>query len=78
MQYVMFRVQQVAPTNTIVLIQGETGTGKELIARSIHAASHRSERPLIKVDCATLSVNLIESELFGHEKEAFTHAVEKR
>jgi len=78
MQYVMFRVQQVAPTNTIVLIQGETGTGKDLIARSIHAASHRSERPLIKVDCASLSANLIESELFGHEKGAFTHAVEKR
>jgi transcriptional regulator with GAF, ATPase, and Fis domain len=78
MQYVFFRVQQVAPTNTTVLIQGETGTGKELIARAIHNASQRRERPLIKVDCASLPSQLIESELFGHEKGAFTHALEKR
>jgi PAS domain S-box-containing protein len=78
MQYVFFRVQQVAPTNTTVLIQGETGTGKELIARAIHNASQRRDRPLIKVDCASLPSQLIESELFGHEKGAFTHAFEKR
>lgn len=78
MQYVLFRVQQVAPTDTTILIQGETGTGKELIARAIHNASQRRERPLIKVDCASLPTQLIESELFGHEKGAFTHALEKR
>ena len=78
MQYVLFRLQQVAPTNTTILIQGETGTGKELIARAIHNASQRRERPLIKVDCASLPSQLIESELFGHEKGAFTHALEKR
>ena len=78
MQYVMFRVQQIAQMDTTVLIQGETGTGKELIARAIHNASSRRERPLVKVDCASLPANLIESELFGHEKGAFTHAVGKR
>ena len=77
-KYVLFRAEQVAPTETTVLIQGETGTGKELIARAIHSASLRKERPLIKVDCASLPANLIESELFGHEKGAFTGAVEKR
>ena len=78
MKYVLFRAEQVAPTETTVLILGETGTGKELIARAIHSASLRKERPLIKVDCASLPTNLIESELFGHEKGAFTGAVEKR
>ena len=78
LKYVLFRAEQVAPTDTTVLILGETGTGKELIARAIHNASPRRERPLIKVDCASLPANLIESELFGHEKGAFTGAVDKR
>ena len=73
-KYVLFKVTQVAPTDTTVLISGETGTGKELIARAIHEASSRKDHPLIKVNCAALSPNLIESELFGHEKGAFTGA----
>jgi transcriptional regulator with GAF, ATPase, and Fis domain len=75
---VLFKVEQVAPTDSIVLVLGETGTGKELIARAIHHASRRSGRPLIKVNCATLTPNLVESELFGHEKGAFTGADKRR
>ncbi len=78
LKYVLFRAEQAAPTDTTVLLLGESGTGKELIARAIHNASPRKDRPLIKVDCASLPPNLIESELFGHEKGAFTHAVQKR
>lgn len=78
MKYVLYSMEQIAPTDTTVLVLGESGTGKELIARAIHYHSKRKERPLIKVDCATLSTNLIESELFGHKKGAFTGAVEKR
>lgn len=68
-------VDQVAPTDTTVLITGESGTGKELLASAIHNNSMRKERPLIKINCATLPKELIESELFGHKKGAFTGAV---
>jgi len=71
-------VEQVAPTDATVLVQGESGTGKELIARAIHNLSQRSDRPLVKVDCATLPASLIESELFGHEKGSFTGASDRR
>jgi formate hydrogenlyase transcriptional activator len=75
---VMESVERVAATNTNVLITGETGTGKELVARAIHDASPRRERLLVKVNCAAISAGLVESELFGHEKGAFTGAVQRR
>jgi formate hydrogenlyase transcriptional activator len=74
LKYVLYRAEQVAPRNTTVLIRGETGTGKELIAAVIHDMSPRKNRLLVTVNCAALPANLMESELFGHEKGAFTGA----
>jgi len=74
LNYVLYKVEQIATTDTSVLVLGETGTGKELVARAIHGSSPRKDRPLLKVNCATLPSNLIESELFGHERGAFTGA----
>ena len=74
-QALLRRVRIVAPTDSVVLIQGETGTGKELIAKAIHNQSSRRDAPFIKMNCAAIPADLLESELFGHEKGAFTGAV---
>ncbi|MFP2996442.1 sigma 54-interacting transcriptional regulator [Spongiivirga sp. MCCC 1A20706] len=78
MQNVLNLINQVAGTSATVLITGETGTGKELVARAIHQASERNHKPLIRLNCGAIPTNLIESELFGHKKGAFTGATEDR
>jgi formate hydrogenlyase transcriptional activator len=78
LKYTLYKVEQIAESNTTVLVLGETGTGKELIARAIHGASRRKNRALVKVNCATLPLNLMESELFGYEKGAFSGAFDRR
>jgi formate hydrogenlyase transcriptional activator len=76
--YIFYKIEQIASTDTNVLVLGETGTGKELVARAIHSLSLRKDRVLVKMNCAALPSNLIESELFGHEKGAFTGAHSRR
>jgi formate hydrogenlyase transcriptional activator len=78
LQDALRKVAAVAPTDSTVLIHGETGTGKELIARELHAQSRRHDKPLIKLNCSAISAGLVESELFGHVKGAFTGASDKR
>lgn len=78
LKYVLYKVEQIAATNTTVLVLGETGTGKELVARAIHHSSLRKNRALVKINCAALPSTLIENELFGSEKGAFTGSVSRQ
>jgi two-component system response regulator AtoC len=78
MRAIRRHIEQVADTNATILIRGESGVGKELVARAIHAASARRDRPFVKVNCAALPTELLESELFGHEKGAFTGAYRRK
>src|SRR6202047_3531728 len=78
LKVVLEQVERVAAADTTVLVQGETGTGKELIAHAIHKASSRSGQPLIKLNCAAIPFDLLESELFGHERGAFTGAIAQK
>src|SRR6266478_3997390 len=78
LESVLEEVEQVASTDSTVLIEGETGTGKELIAHAVHNASRRCGRAFIKLNCAAIPLDLLESELFGHEKGAFTGAIAQK
>lgn len=78
MRQIFSILEKISPTHATVIIEGETGTGKDLVAQAIHANSHRKEKPFVVFDCSAVAPNLIESELFGHEKGAFTGAVKSR
>src|SRR5436309_11330947 len=78
MRAILTIIENIADTDAMVLIRGESGVGKDLVARAIHAASRRRERPFVKVNCAAIPSELLESELFGHEKGAFTGAHRKK